>query len=198
MKFLDGFGLTVNLISLFTITISIYIFFTDFFRRWLFFGYKPTAVVIVMDNLKNDVFIIKRNLAHNTERDFPWHFLQGGIYSSDINGTVNNILSREFKLEPHQYDFEKTVVLGKKKIKARKIYVKYSFGSFSLFSSLKGKGYVACIVYADLKNAIKKIKLGFELDEVKIVDFNKALKMIDPQKAQMIKKASKQILDRHI
>ncbi len=196
MKLLDGFGFTTNLISIITIIISVYIFFTDLFRRWLFFGYKPTAIVIVMDSVKNDVLIIKRNFAHNVKRDFPWHFPQGGIYYSDINGTVNGVLNREFKLDSREYDFEKTVVLGKKKIKERKIYTKYSFGSFSLFRTLKGKGYVVCIVYANLKNIKKKIKLGFELDAVKIVDFNSALTMIDPKKAHMLKTASKQILYR--
>ena len=55
MNFLDGFGFTTNLISIITIIISVYIFFTDLFRRWLFFGYKPTAIVIVMDSVKNDM-----------------------------------------------------------------------------------------------------------------------------------------------
>ncbi len=93
------------------------------------------------------------------------------------------------------YDFEKTIILGVKKIKERKIYRKHHFGSFSLFSSLRGKGYVACVVYADFKIIKKKIELGYGLDGVKIVKFSEALKTIDPQKAQMLSRVSKQILE---
>lgn len=185
MKFLEILDLIVNLMSLIAILLSIYVFLTDQFRRWLFFGYKPTAIVL----------IIRRGMAHNASRDYPWNFPQGGIYSSDLNVTVNNILSREFRLEPQMYDFEKTIVLGVKKIRERKIYDKYHFGSFSLFSFFKGKGYIACVVYANLKSVMKKIVPGQGLDGIKIVNFDQALKMIDPQKARMLGKVSRQILD---
>ena len=195
MSPLENLDFVVNTISLVAILLSIYIFLSDRFRRWLFFGYKPTAIVIVMDIVKNNVLVIRRNLAHNINRDYPWHFPQGGIYSSDINGAVNNILNREFNLQPYMYDFEKTIILGVKKINERKIYRKYHFGSISLFSTFRGKGYVACVIYSDLEKIKKKINFGYGLDEIKIVNFDDSLKMIDSQKAQMLRKVSRQILE---
>lgn len=58
----------------------------------------------------------------------------------------------------------------------------------SFYPSLRGKGCFACLVYTDLNNFIKKVKKGYGLDEVKIVQLNKALEMIDSEKAKLIEK----------
>jgi hypothetical protein len=195
MQLFNFISIFASLITIFAIIISTYVFFTDKTRSWLFFGYKPTAIVILIDSKTKKVLLTKRVMVKNTTRDYPWHFPQGGIYTNDIASTVNGILKEEYDAEPFMYEFNRTHILGKVKINSHKIDKKHNFGSVSLFSLVKGKGYIACVVYTDLKYFKKQIKKVYGLDEVKEMTFDKALALIDPKKKDLLQKRKKEIFE---
>jgi hypothetical protein len=194
MDLVDEVDLVANIVSALTLLISLYIFFTDKFRRWIFMGYKPTAMVIVLDYKNDKTLLTRRDAIYKSKRKYMWHFPQGGIFSQDLNSVVDNILEREFEIKPSMYDFHKTLSLGIVRIRGRSVEKKHFYGWISVFSRVKGKGYVACMVHTDLKKFVKQIKPSFGLNEVRIVDFDKALEMIDPEKKKFLKKYKRQIL----
>ena len=152
---METFGFIVNGISLLAVLVAAYVFFSDKTRYWNFLGYKPTAIVLIFDDITNRVLLVKRSTVRALKRDYPWHFPQGGIYASDFNTAVNTVLAEEFDAKPNMYDFNRIYPLGVKRIGSRAVDKKYYFTSLSLFPSLKGKGYVACIVYTNQKQFLK-------------------------------------------
>ncbi len=195
MDLVSSLDLFVNTISLFALAVSLYVFFSDTIRRWIFLGFKPTAIIIIFDSKSDRVLLVNKPLVHSSKTDYPWFFPQGGIYSSDLNNVVNTVLEREFSQTPSSFDFHRVVTLGTK-ITRRRVESKQFYGSVSIFSNLRGKGYLACIVETDIDKFAKKSKLGFGLKQVKIASFDKALTMIDPVKAKMLN--AHKALIRHI
>lgn len=178
---MDLLSLVANLSGLATLALSLYIYFSDPLRRASFFGYRPTAVIILTDS--KSVILIR-----NHENNRFWYFPQGTIYSSDINQVVNETLNRELAISTIYYKFYKTVLLGQiKNSKDRQLDRKYQpSGEISLFKSTRGKVYLGCLVKANLRTIIHKARLGYGVANIKIVSPKQALKLIDPAKARFV------------
>jgi hypothetical protein len=78
-------------------------------------------------------------------------------------------------------------------IRGRKVERKFYPGSISLFPETRGKGFIACVLYTDLNKFKRIVKLGIEIDKIKILKIEEALQMISPEKARMISKIIPQI-----
>ncbi|MDQ5981906.1 MAG: MerR family transcriptional regulator, light-induced transcriptional regulator [Patescibacteria group bacterium] len=142
-----------------TILISGYIFFNDPIRRWRFFGYRPSVLVILIDpSLKIVVFVNSGG---------SWTFSQGGVYNSDIYEAVEDVLRRDLSLKPDEYRLFYTKVAGKATLSKdwQKNYP--IFGGVAFSSEIKGKAYIACMVMIDSK-MIKE--MGYGVSEYKVVD----------------------------
>lgn len=194
MNFFEILNIIVDIFSLSAIVITLYVFFTDDIRRWSFLGYKPTAILLVFDNKTKKVLLINKDTIRNLKREYAWYFPQGGIYSSDLNTTVATIMEREFNAGPFTYDFTQIHVLGKKRIKNRAVDRKQYIGAISLFSSLKGKGYIACILHTDMSFFKKNIQKNVHIGKIRLVTLDQALNLIDPEKAKLLKKVKKNFL----
>src|SRR5687767_11521502 len=79
------------LIAVPAIFLSLYIFFKDPLKRWTFFGYLPTAVLIIFDPKTKETLLV----SNKNTLGFP----QGGIFNSDVTQAVEKTLRRELGIE---------------------------------------------------------------------------------------------------
>lgn len=178
-----------DIAGLAALSLGIYLFFSDPMRRWAFFGYKPTALIIFYDPKLKKVLLIEHS--HNN----IWNFPQGGIYSTQINQVVDEILLREILIPKHLYKFYKTVPLGTIRRLNWSYSQKYYPGSISLLPAFLGKSYLACLVITDFPKIKKHVKLGFGISSYKILKLGDALRMIEPQKAKVMMSIAEELKD---
>lgn len=168
-----------NLLAIGTVGVSTYLFFADDLRRWAFFGYRPTAVMLLVDPQTRKCILVKHKSSPY------WHFPQGTVYGSDLNSLVAQTILRELGLSELDFKFVKTAFLGViHKDVARKYLEKYRSGSISLLP-FQGKAYLGCLVHV---HASKKLtsKLGYDIFGVKLTSITQALRLIDPRKKAYI------------
>lgn len=176
-------GEIANFLALATFSVSIYLFFADDLRRWAFFGFRPTAVMLLVDPKSNKCLLVKKG--PNTF----WYFPQGTIYGPDLNSTVKETVARELGLSDLDYKFIKTVFLGVvRKDDRRKYSQKHSSGAVS-FLPFQGKSYLGCLIFVNLAKKLA-IKKGYDIKETRVVTLAQALKIIDPQKAALLRRSS--------
>jgi len=163
----------------------IFVFFKDPLRRWNFFGYRPTAVMVLFNPEQEKVLLIRTRSI--------WAFSQGGIYDKNINNTVHEILHRELGLQESKYRLINTEPLGTLRWKGNNPLARARLDTISMFSKLRGKGYLACYIQMDLEDIESVVQLGESVKEVKAVAINDAIKQLndipkdrfDPGKAQI-------------
>lgn len=148
----------------------LFVFFHDPIRRWNFFGYRPTAVIGIFDPLLEKVIFSKINGA--------WSFNQGGMYDSNLFVTVESILRRELGLPDTRFKLSYTRPLGTLRIRERTLVNRARLSTVSLFSTPRGKGYLACYVRARLDGVEGEIRPGAGVDEVRIVSFDEARRLV--------------------
>lgn len=166
-----------SIIALLTIAISTYIFFNDPIRRWRFFGYRPTALIVLIDPKIKKLVIVNSS--------GYWSFSQGGIYGSDVYDAVEDILKRELNLNPSDYKLFYTKAVGKADL-TKEWQKNYPvFGGFKFSSDIRGKSYIACYVMIDSKD-IKEP--GYGITEIKFVRKNEAIKIFDENVSNKAKK----------
>ena len=183
MIILNNIWTMIEFVSFFVL---IFVFFLDPIRRWNFFGYRPTAVIGMFDADTEKVLLSKVNDV--------WSFNQGGIYEENIYLTVNEILRRELALPEYCFRLMCTKPLGVIRIHERRLITRPRITSISLFSDIRGKGYLACFALADLKSIEPQIHKGAGVQEFTVVSLAEAEKLIVgssnaehvPQKQQMI------------
>ncbi len=153
------------------IAATVYLFFNDPLRRWRFFGYRPTAIVVLFDSKIKKVLLIQH---------YDWAFPQGGIYSDDFYTTVEQTLARELGISTNQYALQNVKPVGTAKGLGHHWGPnRASLNTFSLRKSLVGKGYLACFVRTDLKKILPKIKIGFGFQKVGLFTPTQAEKLIN-------------------
>ena len=152
-----------SIVALGTIFISAYIFFNDPIRRWRFFGYRPTALMVLVDPKTKKLVLVRTGDS--------WSFSQGGIYDSDIYDTVEDILERELSLNPNDYKLFYTKAIGTADLSKpwQKNYP--VFGGIKFSSEIKGKGYIACLIMLDTS---KELVPGYGVSEIKYATQNEA------------------------
>lgn len=174
-----------SVVAIATVAISTYIFFNDPIRRWRFFGYRPTALVVLIDPKINSVVFVKN--------ESIWSFSQGGLYDSDLYDTVEDVLDRELNLDPHDYKLFYTKEVGKADLTKDWQKNNVIFGGVKLWKRVKGKAYIACFIMIDTKK-MGQFSLGYGIDSVELVPLDKAKKFIDENisnesKVQVLKRA---------
>lgn len=146
---------------------ALFLFFIDPIRRWNFLGYRPTAVMGLVDPLNKKVLLVKNKGA--------WTFSQGGIYEENIYLTTLNILKRELGLSEASFKLINTIPLGAIKID-RRLLVRARISTFSLFPYLRGKGYLGCLIR--MKTEGLQYTKGPDIEDVKICSLEEARKLI--------------------
>jgi len=162
------------IVTILTIVFSLAIYFRDPLRRWRFFGYRPTAIMVIYDPQTMSVLLIKSN----QNKSF-WHFSQGGIYTSEINTTIEEIIRRELGIKPGSYRLRYIEEIGTIKIKNRERSQRDLIGFLSIRRKIQGKGYIACYIQADLEKIKKEIKAGYATTETKIFSVDEAKKLFE-------------------
>lgn len=171
-----------SIIALLTIAVSAYIFLNDPIRRWRFFGYRPTALIVLIDPKIKQLVIVNSSGS--------WSFSQGGIYGSDVYDAVEDILKRELNLNPADYKLFYTKAVGKADL-SKEWQKNYPvFGGLKFSSEIKGKSYIACYVMVDLKD-IKEP--GYGITEIKFVSKDEAIKIFNDNVSN---KSKKEILNK--
>ncbi len=175
MTFIEAYSLAWIIIEPLIFAGVIVLFFSDPIRRWNFFGYRPTAVMGLYDpNLEKVLLVVKK--------DESWYaFSQGGIYNPDINFTCHEILKRELGLKETSSALRYTQSLGALKIKNYERMNRATFNSVSIFSRLRGKGYIACYIRIDLKENEGLIQTGEGIGGIKILSVEEAKKVISAE-----------------
>ena len=168
MEILADYSSIWSLIETFALLTIIFIFFKDPLRRWNFFGYRPTAIMGLLDFEEGKVLLAKKNA------DPWWSFSQGGIYNPDINCTVQEILKRELGLEPTRFGLRYTQSLGCIKINDPKLVKRATLSSVCITSDLKGKGYIACYIRCNLRGIEEEIKYGEGIEQVEVLSLKEA------------------------
>lgn len=148
----------------------IYLFFADPIRRWNFFGYRPTAVMGLFDPMLGKVLFSKINGA--------WSFNQGGMYENNIYVTVETILKRELGLPETRFKLSYTRPMGTVRITEKALVNRARISTVSLFSRARGKGYLACYVRARLDGVEADLRPGAGLQEVRVVTFDEARRLV--------------------
>jgi hypothetical protein len=156
------------------IFLSLYIFFKDPLKRWVFLGYLPTAVLVIFDPNEMKMLLI----SNKGTIGFP----QGGVFVSDVVQTVERTLKRELGIESVLIEIRYAKPLGTVKINDKYRTRKITLGSFSLASKIHGKGYIAYYVSTDIKKLQKKIKIGYDIDQYWILNIKDAKKRLGIKK----------------
>ena len=167
-----------SVVAIATVAISSYIFFNDPIRRWRFFGYRPTALMVLIDPKLNSLIFVKN--------EGNWSFSQGGLYDSDVYDTVEDVLERELNLDPKDYRLFYTKPVGKADLTKDWQKNNIIFGGVKLWKRVKGKAYIACFVMVDT-NKIGKFTLGYGVEESQIVEIDKANKFVEENVANKSK-----------
>lgn len=147
------------------------IFFIDPIRRWNFFGYRPTAVMGLYDPIMEKVLFCKVNGA--------WSFSQGGMYQNNIYLTVNNVIKRELGIPETRFKLVFTRPLGTMRITNPTLIRRARISTISIFSTMRGKGYLGCFVRINLKDIESAIKRGTGVEECRVVSVDEAKKLLD-------------------
>lgn len=133
---------------------GLFLFLKDPLRRWTFFGFRPTAVIPLVDPKVEEALLIKK------EGENWWSFAQGGLFEKDINAAVANILERELGLPRNSFDLRYPLVLGAQRISGDDYRLKRPIlGAISL-KKLRGKGYIACYCLCRKADVLKNFSLG--------------------------------------
>ena len=175
MHILNLYSCIWSIIETFAMLTVIFIFFNDPIRRWNFFGYRPTAIMAIFDPKHKKILLARKD-------GEPWlAFSQGGIYNSDMNFTVKEILRRELGLDSSRFGLRYTQNLGTIKINDPELLKRSTLSSISLARGLRGKGYLACYIRANLELVEKEVQLGEGIAEVKVLDIKEARNKVEEQ-----------------
>lgn len=156
-----------------TLSISTYVFFKDPLRSRMFFGFRPTAVIILIDPDRKEVLFVLHRFNHNV-----WQFPQGGIYTPDVVGTIEGIIKRELNIDSNKLELENIYKLRTIKINGRRISEKNYLGMIKITKEVRGKGYFGCIVHADFNEIKKEIEIGYALKDYKMIKLSQAKKFL--------------------
>jgi len=175
---------------------GVILFFRDDFRKWNFFGFRPTAMLVMFDSKAHKLLLVREK--KNEKPNYFWTFCQGGIFSSDIDQTVRAIALRELGLCSQNLWLRFIKVLGAQKINDPDRMKRATFGSFSL-CKLRGKGYIGCFIKVDMEKM--NISLGMPIEEAGWFTFDQAKNLLKegsdeentPKKKKMYQGALRQI-----
>ncbi len=167
---MDVFNQVWTVVEAITTVLVIFLFFHDPIRRWNFFGYRPTAVMGLFDPALGKVLFSKINGA--------WSFNQGGMYENNIYVTVETILKRELGLPETRFKLSYTRPMGTVRITEQALVNRARISTVSLFSRARGKGYLACFVRGRLDGVEREMQPGAGVQEVRIVDFDEARRLV--------------------
>ncbi len=170
-----------------TIIFTLFLFFNDPIRRWKFFGYRPTVLIVLFDPKIKKILLAK---------SVEWTFNQGSIYGQNITETIKETVERELGINSSLYRVYLVNPLGEVSIKGQKRLTRIALGSISIFPSLRGKGYIGCFLDCDLKKLRKKIKLGFGMEKTGVFTLKQAEEKLlsslgNPPKVKIYKKTFK-------
>ena len=160
------------LITIVTINLTAYIFFSDPIRRWKFLGYRPTLILSIFDPKTKKILLIK-------SKRF-WCLPQGGIYGSDVYTTVEQTIQRELGLSSENYKLEYVKPVGH--LKKDKQLQRATIGTITIYPHLRGKGYLACFIKTDLNKLMKNIKLGYGISKTQTVTIKQATSILSRPK----------------
>lgn len=157
---LNNFWTVIELlVTLPSFLLSIFIFFRDPLRRWRFFGFRPTAILVLYDSSQKKVLLTKKKVG--------WAFAQGGIYDSNISQAVEQIAKRELDFESNEMQLRYIRELGTIAVKDPYRTNRVTIGGINLFPHLRGKGYIACFVASDFKRFLKNKKISYSIEAIK-------------------------------
>lgn len=107
---------------------------------------------------------------------------------------VDQILTREINVSKNLYKFYKTVPAGTLiKSPDRRYTEKYQPGAITLFKNPRGKGYLLCLVQADLDRLLRAARSGHSIAKVQAATLPQTLKLIPPAKARLFAPVLNQI-----
>jgi hypothetical protein len=150
--------------------VAVIVFFLDPIRRWNFFGYRPTAVMVLFDPNMQKFLLAKVSGV--------WSFNQGGIYENNMYFTVNDILKRELGISETRFRLLYTKLLGTTILTNTRLLARARISTISMFRTLRGKGYLACFIHINLKDIEREIVKGAGVEEVKIVGAEEAKELV--------------------
>ncbi|MBI4215645.1 MAG: hypothetical protein HY602_02890 [Parcubacteria group bacterium] len=194
MEVLNAYSSVWSIIETLMILAALILFFKDPLRRWVFLGYRPTAILVIYapDNVGLEkVLVIKKKY------DSFWDLSQGGIYSSDIYHAVSDIARRELGLQESDFLLRFSMPLGAQVIKDDYRMKRSTTGTIS-WRKLRGKGYIACFVLVN-EEVISRLHLGYEIGMAQFVSIGSARQMLTEQegdeRTQLKKQFYLRILD---
>lgn len=159
----------------FVILLTLFVFFKDPKRRWNFFGYRPTAVMGLVDPDTGEILMIKK------VKELWWGFCQGGIYGNNIYDSIAQILKREVGLTNSQeddlYQFRYKIPLGRIKIAGYRMK-RATLDTISIRKKPIGKGYIGCIIYTNLQGIKDRLRPGYGIDKIAIFPIDKVRQLI--------------------
>lgn len=176
----DLFSIISFLLAIPGLILSLYLFFKDPIRKWVFFGFRPTVVLFLFDPKTKKVLLINDHKV--------WGLPQGGIYSSNLIESGLQVLSRELSIGHSSVQFRYWKVMGSVRVVNKYKNKRATIGNISLFSEYRGKGYIAFYVLTNLQSISKKIKLGPEIQTFQVVTTDIARKILDSEKNLLINK----------
>ena len=186
LEFLGIYNNIWSCVETVSLLVVVFIFFKDSLRRWNFFGYRPTAIMGLLDFKTGKVLMVAK-------QGDPWFaFSQGGIYNSDINWTAKEILKRELGLEPNLFSLRYTQPLGTIRLRDPKLLNRATLNSICITSKLRGKGYLACYIRCNLEGIEQKMVKGEGIGEIKIMSIDEATAFIKKQGQPQTKEHQKQ------
>lgn len=148
---------------------GMFLFFKDPIRRWNFFGYRPTVILVFCDS---DFKTLLINKIGESWVQCP----QGGIYTEDIQDAIERTAKKELGLDYNWYQFRYSKILGTHRIKNSYRMKRDSFGGIKLFP-LRGKAYIACYLFCDSLTELP-LEKGSDIDNIIITDFSNASKLL--------------------
>lgn len=174
-----------TLIAIPTIIFSLYLYFRDPLNRWKFLGYRPTVITAILDPKERTLLFVK-NWGY-------WVMPQGGIFTQDLNKAVEDVLEQELGINLNGLKLFYTKELGVVKVTQKRRLKRASYGGLSLFRNLRGKGYIACILEGSSREIIKKLKLGYGIEEYKFIKLKDITKSVGGE-ASYINPKRKEVL----
>ncbi|RME76587.1 MAG: hypothetical protein D6785_13585, partial [Planctomycetota bacterium] len=129
----------------------------------------PTAVMGLVDPKTKKVVMAKINGA--------WSFSQGGMYENNIYLTAKNILQRELGLPESRFKLINTLPLGSLRIDPS-LLRRARISTISLFSKLRGKGYLGCLLRVNVEGIEKDLVKGAGVEDIRICSLEEARELI--------------------
>lgn len=159
----DAFGV----FSLLLFFAGVCLFLADPVKRWVLFGYRPTAVLVLCDPERGTLLLHRKRRRADRAADDEWSFIQGGAYGKSIDQSVLEILARELGgFRPERYSLRYYKPFGTIRVDDTYRSKRSTGNTLSLRRRIIGKGWLGCFLFADLSDLAAETRPGFDIAEV--------------------------------